>query len=62
MAFDAVILAPELQLSPSFDLEPTAGNMVLGQQVYFCGFTNLAPMPHETINRGFPVPVVRQGI
>ena len=59
---DAAILAPEVQLSPSFELEPTTRDMALGQQVYFCGFTDLAPQGLENVNRGFPVPLVRQGI
>lgn len=59
---DAAILAAEVQLSPNLNLEPNTRDMVLGQQVYFCGFTDLAPQGLEDINRGFPVPLVRQGI
>ncbi len=59
---DVAILSPEIQLSPSHGLEHTTAHATIGQQVYFCGFTDLVPQVSAKINNGFPFAVVRQGI
>lgn len=59
---DVALLAPHWQLSPAnMVLEPTAGGLVYGQQVYFLGFIELEMLavPGST---GYPMPLVRQGI
>ena len=59
---DVAILAPQQQLShASMTLEPTSAGIVLGQQVYFLGFTELE-MQAPPGGAGFPMPLVRQGI
>lgn len=59
---DVAILAPQQQLShASLTLEPTSEGIVLGQQVYFLGFTELETQAIPG-GAGFPIPLVRQGI
>ena len=59
---DVAILAPQQQLShANLTLEPTFAGIVLGQQVYFLGFTELE-MQALPDGVGFPMPLVRQGI
>ena len=59
---DIAILALEIPISPTHPLPVGAEGLVLGQQVYFCGFTTLALHKPEEKNRMFPLPLVRQGI
>ena len=35
---DIAILSPETQVSPTHPLEPTSAGLILGQDVYFCGY------------------------
>ena len=35
---DIMIFSPQIQLSPSFPLEPTSAGMGVGQDIYFCGY------------------------
>ena len=59
---DIVVLVPPQQLSPSFPLEPSMGNMVLSQDVYFLGFPYGLLMDGKALNDGFPFPFVKRGI
>ncbi|MDQ3535195.1 MAG: serine protease [Bacteroidota bacterium] len=44
-------------------LEPTAGGIALGQDVYFLGFPfSLSDQRNSYINRDFPLPLVKKGI
>ena len=59
---DVAILAPQQQLSHrDVTLEPTAGGIAIGQQVYFLGFTELEVLAPPG-GAGFPMPLVRQGV
>lgn len=59
---DVAILAPRQQLShASMTLEPTLGDILLGQQVFFLGFTEL-DVQRFPGSVDFPMPLVRQGI
>ena len=59
---DVAILAPQLQLShANLTLEPTSEGIVLGQQVYFLGFTELEMLTLPD-GAGYPMPLVRQGV
>ena len=60
---DIAILSPEIQVSPTHPLEPSSAGMVLGQDVYFCGYPyglNIEVDPDK--NRGFPLPLVKKGV
>ncbi len=61
-ASDIVFLAPTQQLSPTHPLEATTGGIVLGQQMFFCGFSDLFPHHPEQVNNSYPLPLIRQGI
>ena len=59
---DVAILAPQRQMSPAeMVLEPSAGGLALGQQVYFLGFIEIEVLAIPG-GRGYPMPLVRQGI
>lgn len=60
---DIAILSPEIQISPTHLLEPTSAGMVLGQDVYFCGYPyGLKVEVGPDLNRGFPIPLVKKGV
>ena len=60
---DIAILVLEFQVSPTHPLEPTSAGMVLGQDVYFCGYPyGLTVEAGPDINQGFPIPLVKKGI
>ena len=59
---DIALLAPTQQLSPTHPLEASTAGMILGQQMYFCGFSNLFQHDAERINNYYPIPLIRQGI
>ena len=60
---DVAILTPETQISPTHPLEPSAGGLTLGQDVYFCGYPYglKTEIPYD-MNRGFPIPFVKKGV
>lgn len=59
---DIAILIPEVQLSPNHPLEPSSGGLILGQDVYFCGYPyGLKMEVGYEFNRGFPLPLVKRG-
>ncbi len=62
---DVAVLALPIQLSPSLRLEPTADDLVFGQDVFFLGFplTAMLRTPDAgLINRGFPFPFIKKAI
>ena len=59
---DIAILVPEVQLSPAYPLEPNAGGLLIGQDVYFCGYPYRLRTEAGSLNRGFPIPLVKKGI
>lgn len=60
---DVAVLAPALQLSPTFPLPPTTSNLVLGQAIYFLGFPyGRAQHVQKELNRDFPLPLVKGGL
>ena len=58
---DIVVVSPEVQLSPPFELEPTLGGIIFGQDVYFLGFPYGLKSEYENLFRNFPVPLVKKG-
>lgn len=58
---DVTIFSPQIQLSPSFPLEPTSAGMVVGQDVYFCGYPYHMDAGGSEMNRGFPLPLIKRG-
>ncbi len=58
---DIAVLAPNIQLAPTFPLEPTTG-LVLGEQVFFLGFPLGMMSAGGQINREFPIPLVKSGV
>ena len=57
---DICVMSPEIQLSPSWPVIPTAGGMLLGQDVFFLGFPYGIRTEHGDFNRRFPVPLVKR--
>ena len=51
---DIAVLAPPLQLSPSYPLEACNKGMISGQDIYFLGFPYLKFGNFGKINRDFP--------
>jgi S1-C subfamily serine protease len=60
---DIAILSPEVQISPAHPLVATTASLALGQDVYFCGYPYGLKMEVEhSMNRGFPLPLVKKGV
>ena len=59
---DICVLSPKIQLSPSLPLTPTTAGIVLGQDVYFLGFPYDLQSDIGSLNRFFPLPLVKQAI
>lgn len=59
---DVAILSPEVQLSPTHPLVPSTAGLVLGQDIYFCGFPFGLRFEAGDLNRDFPIPFVKKGI
>ena len=59
---DTTVLAPGLQLAPSFPLQPTMADMAYGQQVFFLGFPLGMMGGGGQMNRDFPFPLVKSGV
>ena len=59
---DIVVLAPNLQLSPSHPLVPTSKGLVFGQQVRLLGFPFGYQFGDGGVNNRFPIPFIKAGI
>ena len=59
---DTAVLAPGLQLAPSFPLESTMADLAFGQQVFFLGFPLGMMWGGGEMNRDFPFPLVKSGV
>ncbi len=59
---DIAVFSPEVQLSPTFPLEPNPDGLALGQQVFFLGFPLGMMTEGGKINREFPIPLVKSGV
>lgn len=59
---DIAILAPEMQISPASPLIPSMDGIILGQDLYFCGFPFGLNTEVGKLNRNFPLPFVKKGI
>ncbi len=59
---DIIVLVPPMQLSPGLQMEPTIGNLVIAQQVYFLGFPYKMYTDVGDLMYGFPLPFVKSGI
>jgi len=59
---DILVLAPGAQLSPSLELQPSIGNMVVSQNVFFLGFPFGMRDEAKELNNYFPLPFVKKGI
>ena len=57
---DICVLSPEIQLSPSWPVIPTAGGILLGQDVFFLGFPYGIRTEQGDFNRHFPLPLVKR--
>lgn len=58
---DVVVLAPQRQLSPTFELPPDMTGIVAGQDVYFLGFPYAIIGGHASKNNWFPLPLIKSG-
>lgn len=59
---DIAVLVPSARLSPALKLEPTAGGIIIGQDVYFLGYPYKMWMEVGDINRNLPFPYIKKGI
>lgn len=59
---DIIVLAPSLQLSPPLELQPSIGNILLSQNVFFLGFPFGMKEDVKALNNYFPLPLVKKGI
>jgi S1-C subfamily serine protease len=59
---DIVVLALPIQISPSYPLELGVAGLCISQTTYFLGFPYGQAVDARTLNNGFPLPFVRQGI
>ena len=59
---DISVLAADIQISPTYPLNPTLGGIILGQDVYFLGFPYSLKSDVGSINRNFPLPLVKKAI
>lgn len=57
---DIAVLASSYQISPALVLPATAGNMILGQDVYFLGFPYGLRSEIGALNSDFPLPLVKK--
>lgn len=59
---DVAVLALKEQIAPSFELIPSSGNIVWGQEVYFLGFPfGLFGAP-QLMHNGYPFPLIKRAI
>jgi len=59
---DIIVLIPPQQLSPTLQMEPTMGGLVIAQPVYFLGFPYKMYTDVGDLMHGFPLPFVKGGI
>lgn len=59
---DVAVLACSIPLSPSFSLVASTKDLTLGQQISFLGYPFRLDGGGESINRGFPLPLVKAGV
>ncbi len=59
---DVSVLSANIQVSPTYPLEPTSAGMVYGQDVYFLGFPYGMVGEAGPMNRDFPLPFVKKAI
>lgn len=59
---DIAILAPEIQISPTFPLIPSMDGIILSQDLYFCGFPFGLNTEVGKLNQDFPLPFIKKGI
>lgn len=59
---DISVLTTDIRLSPNFQLPPTMGGIVYGQDVYFLGFPYGMTGEIGQMNRDFPLPFVKKAI
>jgi S1-C subfamily serine protease len=59
---DIVVLVLPMQISPSHPLELSSSGLFVSQNTYFLGFPYGLNMEGKTLNNGYPLPFVKQGI
>jgi hypothetical protein len=59
---DVAVLSMPIQLSPQYRLEPSSKWLTIGQDVFFLGFPYGIRAEPESLNRGFPFPLVKKGV
>jgi len=59
---DAIVLVPNIKVTPLTKLEFTSNNIVFGQDVYFLGFPFGLKAEVGSLNNNFPMPFVKKGI
>ena len=59
---DIAVLSTPFALSPRYELKPSLGGIILGQQIYFLGYPFGWNAGGEKLNDGFPMQFIKGGI
>lgn len=59
---DVIVFAPEIQISPTYEISATTKGIIIGQDVYFLGFPFGITNNVEQLNNYFPLPFIKKGI
>src|SRR3990172_147859 len=59
---DISVLKTNIQLSPTYEFEPTSNGLIYGQDVFFLGFPYGMFSELGEMNRNFPLPFVKKAI
>lgn len=57
---DILVLAPPIQLSHVIPFEPSLGDVIISQDVFFLGFPYMLNFDAGEINRKFPLPLIKK--
>lgn len=59
---DIVVLVLPMQISPSYSLGASFGNLYVSESIYFLGFPYGFKMDLRELNNGYPLPFVKKGV
>ncbi len=59
---DIIILVLPIQISPAYPLELGINGLYVSQTIYFLGFPYGLNLEGQTLNNGYPLPLVKRGL
>ena len=59
---DIIVFSANFQLSPVYDMPASLTHIIIGQDIYFLGFPFGITTNMQTLNKYFPLPLVKKGI